>query len=386
MMKTRGAVAVLLAALLAAGCSGGGSPATGTPPATKRPSADTGPAWQTVSPGSVGLSAARLQRIAAQARAGQSNCLMVLRYGKIADEWYFRGTNRDTTQDVFSVTKSITSVLVGIAQDEGDLKISDSASKWIPQWRGTPAAAVTVRDLLSNDSGRQWSIQIDYSQLLRAPDRTAFAVGLKQADPPGTVWAYNNSGVQTLQRVLEKATGQDLATFAEQHLFGPAGMTSTTMTRDAAGNPQTFEGVQSNCRDMARFGQVMLDRGRWGKTQIVSAAWVSQSTGPSSTKLNAAYGFLWWLNHRGVQAGPLTPMTLRRAQNPQTPKARLVPAAPDDLYWAIGLGNQIVQVDPSTQTVVVRLGIPRARPTPPTFGPAEASEVITQAVTGSERG
>lgn len=75
-------------------------------------------------------------------------------------------------------------------------------------------------------------------------------------------------------------------------------------------------------------------------------------------------------------------MTLSRAENPQTPRKRLVPAAPDDLYWAIGLGNQIVQVDPSTQTVVVRLGVPRARPTPPTFGPAEASEVVTQAVTG----
>jgi beta-lactamase family protein len=271
---------------------------------------------------------------------------------------------------------------VGIAQDEGDLKIGDRASRWIPQWRGTPAAAVTVRDLLSNDSGRQWSTQIDYAQLLQARDRTGFAVSLKQADPPGTVWACNNSAVQTLQRVLRSATGQDVAAFAEQHLFGPAGMTSTAMTRDGAGSPQTFEGVRSNCRDMARFGQVMLDRGRWGNTRIVSGAWVALSTGRSSTKLNAAYGYLWWLNHRGVQAGPLAPMTLSRAQSPQTPKRRLVPGAPDDLYWAIGLGNQIVQVDPSCHTVVVRLGVPRVAPSPPTFGPAEASEVVTQAVIG----
>jgi len=379
---------VLLLSLLAAGCTGGGNQPAGTASASQRPagkpaSPDTGPGWQSVTPASVSLSAARLRQIAAQAGQGGSNCLMVLRYGKIAGEWYFRGTGRDTTQDVFSVTKSITSVLVGIAQDEGYLKIGDSASRWIPQWKGMPAAAVTVRDLLSNDSGRQWSIQIDYSQLLRASDRTAFAVGLKQADPPGTVWAYNNSAVQTLQRVLRNATGQDVSAFAEQHLFKPAGMTGTTMTRDAAGNPQMFEGVQSTCRDMARFGQVMLNQGRWGNTRIVSAAWVSQSTGRSSTKLNAAYGYLWWLNDRGVQAGPLAPMTMARAQSPQAKKTRLVPAAPGDLYWAIGLGNQIVQVDRATQTVVVRLGIPRARPTPPTFGPAEASEVVTQAVLGS---
>lgn len=385
MTNARAVVAAVLVSLLAGGCSGGHATApapAGQLPAGTPTALASGSAWQTVAPGSAGLSAARLRQIAAQARRGESNCLMVLRYGKIVGEWYFRGTGRGATQDVFSVTKSITSVLVGIAQDEGDLKIGDSASRWIPQWRGTPAAAVTVRDLLSNDSGRQWSTQIDYGQLLRARDRTGFAVGLKQADPPGTVWAYNNSAVQTLQRVLRNATRQDVAAFAEQHLFGPAGMTSTTMTRDGAGNPQTFEGVRSNCRDMARFGQVMLDRGRWGGTRIVSPAWVALSTGPSSTKLNAAYGYLWWLNHRGVQAGPLAPVTLSRAQSPQTPKRRLVPRAPDDLYWAIGLGNQIVQVDPSTQTVVVRLGVPRVAPTPPTFGPAEASEVVTQAVIG----
>lgn len=395
--RARAAMAVMLVSLLA-GCTGGSGNHAAGPASASTASADTAsasprpatgsaaPAWQTVTPGSVGLSAARLRQIADQARRGASNCLIVLRYGQIAGEWYFRGTGRGTTQDVFSVTKSITSVLIGIAQDEGDLNISDSASRWIPQWRGTPAAAVTIRDLLSNDSGRQWSLQIDYTQLLQARDRTAFAVGLRQADPPGTVWAYNNSAVQTLQRVLQAATGQDVAAFAEQHLFKPAGMTSTTMTRDAAGNPQTFEGVQSTCRDMARFGQVMLDQGRRGRTRIVSAAWVRASTGPSSTKLNAAYGYLWWLNHRGVLAGPLAPVTLQQAESPRAAKTRLVPAAPDDLYWAIGFGNQIVQVDPSTQTVVVRLGLPQAQPTSPTFGTAQASEVVTQVVIGSRPG
>jgi hypothetical protein len=59
----------------------------------------------------------------------------------------------------------------------------------------------------------------------------------------------------------------------------------------------------------------------------------------------------------------------------------MVPGAPDDMYWAIGLGNQIIQVDPGTRTVVVRLGIPEAQPVPPTFGTAEASRVVTEAVT-----
>jgi CubicO group peptidase (beta-lactamase class C family) len=380
------AVPVIFVSLLA-GCTGGngGGPAGAASPARPAGGPRASAAWQVVAPAAVGLSAAKLTAIAAQARRGDSNCLVVLRYGKIAGEWYFRGTGRDSTQDVFSVTKSITSILVGIAQDEGKLRIGQSASRWIPQWRGTPAAAVTVRDLLSNDSGRQWSLDSDYVQFLAASDRTAFAVGLAQAHRPGTVWAYNNAAVQTLQRVLQNATGQDVATFAEQRLFKPAGMDHTTMTRDAAGDAQMFEGVSSTCRDMARLGQLMLNLGRLGSKQIVSAAWVRQSTGRSSTKLNAAYGYLWWLNHRGVLAGPLTPMSLRRAESPATLRRRLVPAAPDQLYWAIGLGNQIIQVDPASRTVVVRLGTPRVNPTPPTFGPAQASEVVTQAVTTATR-
>ena len=92
------------------------------------------------------------------AEQGKSNCFLVARDGKIAGEWYFRGTGPATAQDVFSVTKSVSSTLVGIAQDDGDLRSTDSSSKWIPQWRSTPADAVTVRDVLSNDSGRQWSL------------------------------------------------------------------------------------------------------------------------------------------------------------------------------------------------------------------------------------
>jgi CubicO group peptidase (beta-lactamase class C family) len=337
-----------------------------------------GATWDKVSPTSVGLGAAKLDQIAAQAKTGKSNCLVVVRSGKLAGEWYFRGTGPSTTQDVFSATKSFASTLVGIAQDDGDLKITDSASKWIPQWRGTSAAAVTVQDLLSMDSGRQWSAFTDYVRLLAAPDRTAFAIGLGQSTAPGKVWAYNNSAVQTLDRVLQRATGQNVTTFAEQRLFKPLGMTHTTMTTDAAGNAQLFEGIRSTCRDMARFGVLMLDHGRWNGKQIVSASWVKQATATSSTKLNAGYGYLWWLNHEGVLGDVLAATSLQQAQHAK--QGRLVPGAPNDMYWALGLGNQLIQIDPGTKTVVVRLGTAEPIPVPPTFGPAEASKVVTEAV------
>ena len=113
-----------------------------------------GARWQHVAPAAAGFDGAKLARIAALARKGHSNCLVVVRRGKLVGEWYFNGTGPNTAQDVYSATKSFASTLVGIAQDDGDLRISDRASKWIAAWRGTPSQGVTVRDLLSMDSGR----------------------------------------------------------------------------------------------------------------------------------------------------------------------------------------------------------------------------------------
>jgi CubicO group peptidase (beta-lactamase class C family) len=352
-------------------------------PAAQAADRAPGGQWQKVSPASVGLDAAKLAQIAAVAKKGHSNCLVVVRHGKLAGEWYFDGTGPDTTQDVYSATKSFASTLVGIAQDNGDLRIGDRASKWIEQWRGTPSQAVTVRDLLSMDSGRQWNFVTDYLRLLGAPDRTAFAIGLGQDAAPGTEWAYNNSAVQTLDRVLQKATGQDVGAFARTRIFAPLGMAHTTMATDRAGNAQLFEGIHSTCRDMARFGVLMLDRGRWRGRQIVSSSWVAQATAKSSTKLNAAYGYLWWLNRSGVIASVTAATTLQAVAQGKVDVGRMVPGAPSSMYWALGLGDQLIQIDPASQTVVVRLGSAAPIPIPPTFGPAEASTVVTTAVSGS---
>lgn len=336
--------------------------------------------WQTATPASVGLDGARLKQLAARAKRAGSSCFLVVRDGKIAGEWYFGGAGRETPRNVFSVTKSFASTLVGIAQDDGDLRIGSSASRWIPEWRGTSAEAVTIRNLLSNDSGREWSTVTDYVGLIAAPDKTRYAIGLKQTSRPGRVWAYNNAAIQTLEQVLERATGDDVASFARQRLFRPLGMTRTTLATDRSGNVQLFQGLESTCRDLARFGVLMLQDGRWNGKRIVSSSWVRQATARPSTELNAAYGYLWWLNRKGVVGSPLAATSIEAATSPATKRGRLVPGAPADMYWALGLGNQIVQVDPGSRTVVVRLGAGSSASQGSTFGPAETSKVVTGAV------
>jgi CubicO group peptidase (beta-lactamase class C family) len=382
---TRKAAAILgLAALLATACSAdtdsdpSGNAAQGDQPVFPRAE------WQRVDPAEAGFDPAVLGQIATEAEASGSNCMIVTRHGQIVDERYWNGTDAATTQDVFSATKSITSTLVGIAQADGNLDVHDAASTYIPQWAGTPAEEVTIEDLLSNDSGRHWDLATDYRDLVAAPDRTTFGIGLAQDSPPGEAWAYNNAAIQTLDAVLESATGQDPAAYTDERLLAPIGMTDSEMTHDSAGNTNTFFGLQSTCEDMARFGYLFLHGGNWDGTEIVPQDWVDTATGQPSQDLNAAYGYLWWLNHRGRITGALRPITGRDSAD--ISDGRLVDTAPADMYWAIGFGGQIVQIHPATDTVVVRLGPGgRGRPTADgstaTYGPANTARVVTEALT-----
>lgn len=374
----RVAVAACCAALLLTGCQHDAPESE----ATSAPAAPTPGPLPTASPEELGFEPKVLDRLAAEAKAAGSTCLLVMRDGKIAGEWYFNGGARDKPREVFSVTKSVTSTLVGIAQADGDLSLDDRAADHIPQWRGTPSRRVTLRNLLSNDSGRFWSQLTDYVALLRARNRTAYAVGLAQAEPPGAVWAYNNAAIQTLDQVIRTATGTDPATYAQERLFDPLGMTGTRMTTDASGkSTQMPFGMQSTCADLARFGQLFAQRGEWDGEEIVPASWVEDAVGGSSQELNAAYGLLWWVNRRGPVREPLD------AENPGLPPGvtgagQLVPGAPDDLYAALGFGGQVVLVDPGSSTVVVRLGTPGDRSDPDSYTVADAARVVTEASAG----
>jgi CubicO group peptidase (beta-lactamase class C family) len=336
-----------------------------------------GDEWPTVEPAAAGFDPAALDRLHQSADAAGSSCVVVTRDGAVVDEQYWDGATADTTRQAFSVTKSVTSTIVGIAQDEGLLALDDPAADHIPEWRDTDSASVTVENLLSGDSGRQWNFATDYREMaIGAPDKTAFAVGLGQDAPPGEVWAYNNSAVQTLSAVLEAATGQDPADYARSRLFEPIGMASSSMTTDSAGNVLTFMGLQTTCLDLARFGYLMLNHGAWEGEQVVSADYVEQATGRSSSDLNAAYGLLWWLNHEGPIAGPRLATT--GVADGGVTQGRMAPGAPDDVFWALGFRNQVVAVIPSEGVVAVRMGA--APPADAPFGHVELTTAVLDAL------
>ena len=346
--RRRGLAAVVLAGAAVA-CSpdgrSGAGPGSADSTATATDEDDVtypGDEWATVDPATAGFDPAALGRLDEAAAAAGSTCLVVTRDGAVVNERYWQGSTADTPREAFSVTKSVTSTLVGIAQDEGRLELDHPAADYLPEWRGTASEAVTVENLVRNDSGRHWDLATDYRDMaIGASDKTAFALALGQDAPPGDVWAYNNSAIQTLSAVLETATGEDPIDYARTHLFEPLGMADSTLTTDAAGNALTFMGLRTTCLDLARFGYLMLRDGVWDGEQVVSSDYVEQATGRSSTELNAAYGLLWWLNREGTIATPAL-ATTGIDDGSGARRGQLVPGAPDDAFWALGFRNQIV--------------------------------------------
>jgi CubicO group peptidase (beta-lactamase class C family) len=379
----RGALGGLLALVaFATACSAGASgPGPDEPePSASGSSTGAGSApWPRTTPAAAGFDPQRLTTLAREARRESSTCFAVVRDGRLVADWSWRGTDADDPREVFSVTKSVASALVGIAVRDGLLTLDDRAARWIPAWRDTPSRTVTVRQLLTNTSGRFWSTDSDYRQLVGTDDRTAYAVGLRQQFDPGTAWAYNNAAIQTLDRVLSEATGMPTSEYAEEQLFGPLGMSDSTLTSDSSGeSTNVFFGLQTTCLDLARFGRLYLEGGAVDGRRILPRSYVEASVGRSGSSLNAAYGFLWWLNRPGLLRGPADPVD--SGGQPVSPRSgQLAPGAPDDVFSAQGLGGQTLLVDPGSRTVVVRLGLLPDGPDL-AYTTADAARVVTDAL------
>lgn len=348
--------AVLVLALLAASCGGAGDDegaepptASTAPPTTVAPTTTTTtdprawPAdeWPRTTPAAAGIDPTHLDALAAAADGAASQCLVVTRDGELVGEWFWRGFEPGQVREAWSATKSVTATLVGIAHDDGLLDVDQPASDLLTEWQGTPSESVTIRNLLANDSGRRHTVAIDYGQMaLVEADKTAFSIGLDQEHDPGTHWAYNNSAIQTLEAVLERATGQSVVDFAAERLFEPLGM-HAHLTTDEAGNALVFMGMQSNCHDMARFGLLYLRGGEWDGQQVVSEAFVAEAVAPSQDLL-PSYGLLWWL--------------LGAADAATAPGQGDLSASGASGYAAIGLGDQVVAVFPDSNLVIARMG------------------------------
>jgi CubicO group peptidase (beta-lactamase class C family) len=270
----------------------------------------------------------------------------------------------------WSMAKSVTAALVGIAVGDGRLALRERAP--VPEWAGEddPRRAITLDQLLRMSSGlgfdEHYGAINDVSRMLfTEPDTGAFAARSSLIAAPDTVWSYSSGTSNIVARILRELHGNDLAALvraSRERLFDPAAMTSAFLEPDASG---TFIGSSfafMTARDWARFGELHRRDGVWNGSRILPEGWVRYVTTPTPAAPEGRYGAHWWLN----------------AGNPKDPTQRPWPALPTDSYAATGHSGQYVVVVPSAKLVVVRLGL--SEPDDGNEGAVELVEEVIRAL------
>lgn len=214
----------------------------------------------------------------------------------------------ETRHDARSMTKSVTDLLVGIAIDRGWIKSIDaSAFSFFPQYadlRTPEKDRITLRHLLTKSSGLEWhefdtpytSDTNSENRMDSAKDSYRYALEQPVVAPPGRLWNYNSGSTELLGAILLKPTGKPLDQLACSLLFEPLGITDVEWYKYAPGNPSAAAGLRLRPRDLAKIGQLVLQRGAWSGKQVVSAGWIDASTTPQINGfLVFFYGYQFWL-------------------------------------------------------------------------------------------
>ncbi len=320
---------------------------SGDPPATcPEDDAFPEPQWPEGEPIEHGLDPAALEEAALYAGANESLCMVVIRDGHLVFERYWNDATPDTKLRTYSIAKSYTASLVGIALAQGVLgSVDDPLVDYLPELAGTPKQDIALLDLLTMTSGVYAGVFDEYVLLTFSPDHTRFALDAQPSGSIGAAWEYSNVGVQLLEPVLRSATGMDVDEYAAEHLWGPIGM-EATWDRDLEGHALTYQNVRASCRDHARFGYLWLRRGCWNGERVLEESFVDAALTPSQEH-NRGYGWLFWI--AGQQP------TLESVSFDEI-EGGLDPFAPAGTFSARGLGGQVIEVIPAFDMVVVRLG------------------------------
>ena len=267
----------------------------------------------------------------------KSVAFLIIRNDSILYERYFRTYNKSSIIPSFSMAKSITSILIGIAIDEGLIKsVNDPVTKYIPELKNNGFEKVTLKHLLQMTSG------LDYDESYFNPfgDVASFYYGtrlrkeilnMKLKYTPGEKFEYLSGNTQILGLVLERALkGTSISKYLQEKLWIPLGMeydASWSIDRRENGMEKTFCCLNARARDFAKIGRLYLNKGNWNGQQIVSENWVKESTKVDRSEGSKRYyQYQWWL-----------------------------PSDNGD-YMAQGILGQYIYVHPEKNLIIVRLG------------------------------
>jgi CubicO group peptidase (beta-lactamase class C family) len=296
----------------------------------------SGNTWETIDPEQLQWCDSTVANLTTYLETNQSKAFILLKDGKIVLEEYFNGHDATASWYWASAGKTLTAMLVGIAESEGLLNLTDPTAQYLGDgWTAcTPEQeqAITIWHQLTMTSGLDDGVEDHYCTLDTC---------LQYLADPGTRWAYHNGPYTLLDSVIESASGQSMNVFNASRLLQPTGMSGLFVPIDY--NNVFF----SNARTMARYGLLLLAQGAWNGTQVLNNPEYFQAMTTTSQPLNEAYGYLTWLNGTSSFMLPETQFIF---------PGMFAPAAPADMYAAIGRDGQFICVVPSLNIVWIRMG------------------------------
>jgi CubicO group peptidase (beta-lactamase class C family) len=300
--------------------------------------ADRDDGWKTGAPAEVDIDPAAIDRFVGailDGEAGALHSLLMVRDGRLVVEEYFHGWEVDDLHRIASCTKSVSSLLVGIAIDQGKIDGVDvPLLDFFPERRagaGEGWEAIRLEHLLTMSMGLDWTDREADAFTPPGKDRLAEVIRRNVRKRPGTSWRYVSRDTNLLSGVIRHATGMHADVFAAEHLFAPIGITSWDWENNKyEGHPGMSGTLKLRPRDMAKLGQLVLDHGSWNGREVVSPEWIRESTRAQFRPPPVEeYGYLW----RGFDE-PL----------------------PSGIDHALGIGTQVIAVVPDFRLVVVATG------------------------------
>jgi CubicO group peptidase (beta-lactamase class C family) len=299
--------------------------------------------WEKTTPESLGWNTSQIPVLQTFLQDNNTRAFIVLKNGKIVMEEYF-GNNLTNTGTFTansnwywaSAGKTLTGFLVGIAQKENLLNIEEKTSTYLGAgWSSltlTQENQITVKNQLTMTTGLD-----DGVSNKDCTDKTC----LTFLTAPGTRWAYHNAPYTILDRVIQSATNQTFSNYFNARLRDKIGMDGNWIK---TGDNNVY---YSTPRAMARFGLLLLNKGKWKEEVILNDENYLNAMTSSSQNLNLAYGYLTWLNGKNSFMVP----TL------QTVFSGSISAnAPADMFAAMGKNGQLINVVPSQNLVIIRMG------------------------------
>jgi len=275
--------------------------------------------------------------------AKNTTALLVAQNGELVYESYGQGYTREQPQLGWSMTKTVTAMLVGVLQRKGMIDLN--ARVGLPRWEGTPKASILWRQLLNMSPGIAWfegygGTSDATNMLFSQADQGSWAADLEQTAQPSTVFTYSTgfTNIAMLRmRQLLGGTHQAIYDFYQRELFAPLGIRHGVIEPDASGTPVGGARGMLRARSRLRLGQLMANGGTWNGATMLTPEHVSFMTAASPA--DAGYGGFMW----------------REASRLIDPKHR--ERIPDDMVWFAGHLGQFMLVVPSAKLVVLRMGV-----------------------------